>query len=180
MSTVNISPENIFVLDDNPDDLKLIGTIISRKFPDALLLLSETRDELFERLSWVKPDVIISDFRLRSCNGLDVLIDVKETADIPFIFCTSALDHHSELSESILNGANGYVLKDNLKDLPSIVDKVITKQAQREKEKIVREEVIAVVMYKLQRLKSKMMSASVELEYTNELKEIIAELEKIK
>ncbi len=175
-----VTPENIFILDDNPDDLKLISTLLKREFPKALLLISETKKQLMEKLSWVKPDIIICDFRLRSCNGLDVLIEIREKSDVPFIFCTSALDNHNELSDSILNGASGYVLKDDINDLPKMVGQVVNKHAEKVNERMDREKHISLISYKLQRLQNTILVAGMDNSIADQIKQIISDLDQLK
>jgi CheY-like chemotaxis protein len=174
-----VSPQNIFVLDDNPDDLKLIGNILKREFPEALLLVTETKDQLMKQLSWVKPDIIISDFRLRSCNGLDVLIEVREKSDVPFVFCTSALNSHNELSDSILKGANGYVLKDEIHELPQVVSKVINNHASQVRDRIDRDKLICNIKYTLQKLEIKIQE-KLGVSESKEILQIIQDLDKLK
>ena len=176
---INTVPQNIFVLDDNPDDLKLIGNILKREFPEALLLMTETKDQLMKQLSWVKPDIIISDFRLRSCNGLDVLIEVREKGDVPFVFCTSALNSHNELSESILKGANGYVLKDEITELPKIVSQVVSNHATQVRDRIDRDKLISNIKYKLQKLESTVQEKIGPSE-SKEIHQIIIDLDQLK
>lgn len=176
---MNSSPSKIFVLDDNPHDLNLVATLLGREFPDVDIDLFEIRDDLFEKLEIEKPDVIVCDFRLTSCNGLDVLIDVKRVKDIPFIFCTSTLDTGNELSEIILNGANGYVLKDNVHDLPETIKEVIVQHAEKSKEELTIQKIISGVKLRLQELKCQIEHDNMSEEKANEIEEVINELQKI-
>ena len=118
----------ILIIDDNKNDLELAQHYLNKEFDGLMFVLAQSGKDFDERISWLMPDLIISDFDLPDCTGLDILIKVRKTSDIPFIFMSGTLDDNVDtLSKTILNGANGYVLKDRLKKLPAIVDYVMEK-----------------------------------------------------
>lgn len=123
---------NILIVDDNKNDLQLAQHYLDKRFDGLMYMIAESKRDFYEKLSWLKPDLIISDFDLPDGTGLDLLIDIRKKGDIPFIFMSGALDDSDQsLSMSILNGASGYVLKDRIKSLPDIVDHVMKKEYEK-------------------------------------------------
>ncbi len=115
---------NILLIDDNPNDLLLNKYALKKKFPNAIYTTAEDMDTFLKKIDWVKPDIIICDYKLRECNGLDILLEVKSRLNIPFIFVTGMLNNEVKTAEAILSGASGYVLKDDLSVLGDVVEKV--------------------------------------------------------
>ncbi len=131
---------NILIVDDNDNDLELAQYYLNKRFDGLMFIVAKSKKDFEEKISWLKPDLIISDFDLPDGTGLDLLIMVRKESEIPFIFMSGTLDDNDEsLSKTILNGANGYVLKDKIKKLPEIVDHVMDNQyvkRQAEQEKV--------------------------------------------
>jgi CheY-like chemotaxis protein len=143
---------NVLIVDDNKNDLEIAQYYLNKKFDGLMFMVAESGKDFDEKMTWLKPDLIISDFNLPDCTGLDLLIKVRADADIPFIFMSGTLqDHDDKLSQSILNGANGYVLKDKIKNLPDIVDKVMESEYIKRKEAQKREDNTNKLKLKLQK-----------------------------
>lgn len=140
LRTMRPKLNNILIIDDNNNDLELAQHYLNKKFDDLMFMVASSKKDFVEKFSWLKPDLIISDFDLPDCTGLDLLIMVRKESEIPFIFMSGTLDDNDEsLSKTILNGANGYVLKDKIKKLPNIVEHVMEneyakRQLQEEKD----------------------------------------------
>lgn len=68
------------------------------------------------------PDIIISDYNLPTCTGLDILEFTREIdQDLPFIFLTGTLEDEELAANTILAGADGFILK---KHLPNLKEKL--------------------------------------------------------
>ena len=123
---------NILIVDDNNNDLEIAQHYLNKKFDGLMFMVASSKKDFEEKFSWLKPDLIISDFDLPDCTGLDLLIMVRKVSEIPFIFMSGTLDDNDDsLSKTILNGANGYVLKDKIKKLPEIVDHVMENEYKK-------------------------------------------------
>jgi len=164
----------ILIVDDNQNDLKLAQYYLNKEFDNLMFVLAQSGKDFEEKISWLHPDLIISDFDLPDCTGLDILIKVRETSDIPFIFMSGTLDDNVDtLSKTILNGASGYVLKDKLKKLPAIVDHVMDKAyAKRSIEQEAEEE--------FNRIKLKLAKSIEMLKMQAPTESIILSLEEVK
>jgi len=129
---------NILIIDDSKYDRELIKRTLSTHFPNSLFILVEGLKDYTEKISWLKPDIILCDYDLRDSDGLEILILSKKTWDVPIVFVTGS-NNEEEVARAIFKGANGYVLKDNLDQLHLIVEKAITEMMEdkdRAKDKI--------------------------------------------
>jgi len=80
-------------------------------------------------------DVVLSDYRLPSFNGLQAFKFLKESGqDIPFILITGSLGEESAV-ECIKAGMTDYVLKDRLFRLPSVLNRALQEFALRRQQK---------------------------------------------
>ena len=86
------------------------------------------RAEFFEKIDWSVPDVVLADYNLPDINGLEALLHIrKKSPFLPFIFITGILNDEEKVAEAVLNGASGYVLKENLAALPQKLEDVLRK-----------------------------------------------------
>ena len=104
-------PKTILVVDDEPDTLELMQTILKHEGYDVLQALngSEALEEVKQ-----KPDLILLDIRMPGeFNGIEVCRRLKTDPvlkSIPIIiFSAKVLDHHIE--EGFQAGAEEYVTK---------------------------------------------------------------------
>lgn len=115
----------VLILEDVPEDAELM---IHELEMDGFNLDSRIVDDqiAFESdLEHFKPDIILSDFSLPKTSGLEALLIAKTKApDVPFIFITGTIGEEIA-AETILNGASGLLLKQNLKKLPKMVNELI-------------------------------------------------------
>jgi len=80
-------------------------------------------------------DVVLSDYRLPSFNGLQAFSFLKQSGqDIPFILITGSLGEEAAV-ECIKAGMTDYVLKDRLFRLPSVLQRALQEFALRRQQK---------------------------------------------
>ncbi len=80
-------------------------------------------------------DVVLSDYRLPSFNGLQAFHFLKQSEqDIPFILITGSLGEEAAV-ECIKAGMTDYVLKDRLFRLPSVLQRALQEFALRQQQK---------------------------------------------
>lgn len=142
---------NILIIDDNKNDLELAQHYLNKSFDGLMFMVAESKKDFDEKFSWLKPDLIICDFDLPDGTGLDLLIKVREQhLDIPFIFMSGTLDDNTDsLSKTILNGANGYILKDTMRKLPAIVEHVMDKEYSKREEARKKQDLLSSIKRKL-------------------------------
>jgi CheY-like chemotaxis protein len=101
----------IMVVDDNPDIITIVKTILEGK--GYQVLSASSGQELLNLLVDRKPDLIILDIMMPEMDGLEVLGRLKavtETASIPVILLTAKVQYEDVLGGYKL-GADYYITK---------------------------------------------------------------------
>jgi two-component system, OmpR family, alkaline phosphatase synthesis response regulator PhoP len=101
----------IMVVDDNPDIITIVKTILEGK--GYSVLSASSGQELLNLLNNQKPDLIILDIMMPEMDGLEVLGRLKgvtETASIPVILLTAKVQYEDVLGGYKL-GADYYITK---------------------------------------------------------------------
>jgi CheY-like chemotaxis protein len=124
---------NILMLEDMKTDAELVKRQVLKAAPNAVFTIARNRAEFFEKIEWSVPDIVLADYSLPDINGLEALLHVRGKMQfLPFIFITGILNDEEKVAEAILNGASGYVLKENLSTLPIKMEEVLLKaEAQK-------------------------------------------------
>lgn len=168
----------VMMLEDLRTDQELIKRQVLKYQPQSTFTIANNRESFFEKLDWIQPDVVISDYGLPDCNGLEALLYVKEKLpNIPFVFVTGTLNSEEEVAQAILKGADGFVLKENLRQLPKTLDAIITKNNERLVQAKKRAEMAGERKLLLQKLEAKLLEAS--LPANSELLSLIEELKNL-
>lgn len=124
----------ILVLEDRKADFELCKRYLLREIPNAMFTRAANETEFLEKVARGSYDLVIADYNLPDYNGLQALLHVKEHfAHLPFIFLTGTLNSEEKSATAILQGANGYVLKDNISSLFHHVEKAIEASEQEKK-----------------------------------------------
>lgn len=107
--------KNIYLADDDSDDIEFFQTVINELNPEAQITVSYNGEELLNQLekSIELPDIIFLDINMPKINGLDALkiiklIDVINT--IPVIMCSTGIDD-SYVKQAYALGAHYYIVK---------------------------------------------------------------------
>jgi CheY-like chemotaxis protein len=133
----------ILLLEDLSTDQILLKRQVQKQIPNAVFTIADSKESFTERLKWGTYDVILSDYNIPGYNGLEALLSVREKMPhVPFIFITGTLNDEERVAHAILSGASGYVLKQNIKELPAYLMNVLEdsqaanseRKAQQEKE----------------------------------------------
>jgi two-component system, OmpR family, alkaline phosphatase synthesis response regulator PhoP len=101
----------IMVVDDNPDIITIVKTILEGK--GYQVLSASGGQELLNLLTDRKPDLIILDIMMPEMDGLEVLARLKavaETASVPVILLTAKVQYEDVLGGYKL-GADYYITK---------------------------------------------------------------------
>ena len=103
--------KTIMVVDDNPDIITIVRTILEGKGYNVLS--AGSGPELLILLKTQKPDLIILDIMMPEMDGLEVLGRLKgqsETATVPVILLTAKVQYEDVLGGYKL-GADYYITK---------------------------------------------------------------------
>jgi two-component system alkaline phosphatase synthesis response regulator PhoP len=99
------------VVDDNPDIITIVKTILEGK--GFTVFSASSGQELLNLLKNQKPDLLILDIMMPEMDGLEVLTQLKavtETASIPVILLTAKVQYEDVLGGYKL-GADYYITK---------------------------------------------------------------------
>jgi len=103
--------KTIMVVDDNPDIITIVKTILEGK--GYTVMSAYSGPELLTRLEEQKPDLIVLDIMMPQMDGLEVLTRLKgapDTASIPVILLTAKVQYEDVLGGYKL-GADYYITK---------------------------------------------------------------------
>ena len=103
--------QEILVVDDTPDNLRLLSAILMRKHYEVRKALNSTQAIASVQAS--APDLILLDIKMPQVNGYEVCTMLKEdatTRDIPIIFI-SALDDALDKVQAFAVGGADYITK---------------------------------------------------------------------
>lgn len=115
-----MAQENLRVLlvEDNAADVTLIKREISKADPEAEVTVCKNLNEFRKAVTSETPDIILSDYKLPTCSGLEILEEAQEIApSITFLFVTGAINDEELAADTILSGASGFILKKNISNL---------------------------------------------------------------
>ena len=142
----------VLMLEDNPNDAELIIRQMAkhRLYLDSQSDQVRTAKEFIDRVASRHYDLILCDFTLPGWNGLEALRWVRKSGhDTPFIYVSGTLGEDVAV-ECIREGANDYVLKNNLSRLPHAVRRVLDEwELRRTKRRIEKEQRDSERQYRL-------------------------------
>ena len=127
----------ILLVEDLETDATLIKRQIHKIVKDPQIEVTDNIEDCREHLVNFAPDVVLSDYNLPTCTGLDILEAVKEyDEDTAFIFITGTINDEELAANTILNGASGYILKKHMnylgEKLEPLLKKVVVNMVARD------------------------------------------------
>lgn len=124
----------ILLVEDNEDDALMIEYVLKKADMLFTIKIVSTKADFIKYLADYWPDIIISDHSLPSFNSLEALkLTKKKNPMLPFILVTGTVSEEFAV-ECIKQGADDYILKGNLKRLPTSVTRALD-QKQMESER---------------------------------------------
>ena len=125
----------ILHIEDSPYDAELIMRCLKNSELDSEIKVVANKLDLQDALKYFNPNVILCDHSLPQFDSIEALsIAQSQKADIPFILVTGSVSEEFAVS-CIRNGADDYILKNNLIRLPSaIVYAIKMRNIEKEKE----------------------------------------------
>lgn len=117
MTTTDI---HILLVEDTETDAILIKRQISKINKDIKVQVVDSLSNLQVAIGTFNPQLILSDYNLPTCTGMQVLELVREKSPTAvFVFVTGTLQDEELAAETILNGADGFILKKHINNLSS-------------------------------------------------------------
>lgn len=111
-------PLRILLVEDNEFDAQMITFHIEQCITSPEIEWVSTLDDIKDKLLTFYPDLILSDYNLPTCTGLEVFnLAQAINSSIPFIFITGTLENEELAANTILAGATGFILKKNMDSL---------------------------------------------------------------
>ncbi len=108
----------ILLVEDFKTDAELIEYQIRKIVENPDIRVTDNLDQVEDFMRNFVPDVILSDYNLPTCTGLDVLKLANSIDDsIPLIFITGTIDDDELAANTILSGASGFILKKHMNTL---------------------------------------------------------------
>lgn len=144
------TPLRILLVEDNQADVVVTRRSIQKLVENPFIEVVESLSSCRDKLSSFIPDVVISDYNLPTCTGLDIMQLVQEKdPSLPFIFLTGTVNDEELAANTVLAGASGYILKKHMNKLEEklepLLKKVVFQMTEKEDvRKRLRENKIAV------------------------------------
>lgn len=160
---------HILHLEDDAFDAELVRETFLSEWPDCKITLVEAREEYCDKLLHGGYDLILSDFNLRSFDGLSALQAAREKCpQVPFIFLSGTIGEDRAV-EAMRNGASDYVLKDRPKRLVPAVKRALENVRLLRERKAAEEQLLRV-----QRLENiGMLAAGIAHDFNNVLAPVL-------
>ena len=119
---------NILLVEDNETDAALIQRQIKKAVKSPKIEVTDNLEGSKDLLVNFAPDVVLSDYNLPTCTGLDVMNQVKDyDENIAFIFITGTINDEELAANTILSGASGYILKKHMNELAEKLEPLLKK-----------------------------------------------------
>jgi two-component system, cell cycle sensor histidine kinase and response regulator CckA len=127
-------PMQLLIAGDDPKGLDLCLRGLRESGINFQAETASTREEFVHKLSELRVDVVLSDYRMRDWTGMDVLAIVKQIRPkVPVILLTGALGDEVAV-ECMRMGISDYVLKDQMARLPMALLRAQDEKSTREAE----------------------------------------------
>jgi PAS domain S-box-containing protein len=132
----------ILHLEDEPDFSDLVRALLEREGFTVQLVLVDNLPDFQKALAAESFDVVLADYLLPACNGLDALATARaESPDTPFLLVSGTIGEQAAI-ESLKAGATDYVLKLWTERLVPAVRRAVQEAEERRQRKHVETELL--------------------------------------
>jgi len=119
---------HVLIVEDLPTDAELTEREVRKVLGDCQFKRVETHQEYIAALAAFRPELIISDFKLPSFDGLSALkIALERCPEVPFIIVTGSMNEDTAV-DCMKAGAWDYVIKEHVKRLGSAIEGALERQ----------------------------------------------------
>ncbi|WP_339847060.1 response regulator [Dokdonia sp. Asnod1-B02] len=123
---------HILLVEDTDSDAALITRQIHKLDKAYKVQVVDNLADLEVAIKTFNPQMIISDYNLPTCSGMEVLeVARSKSPTATFLFVTGTLQDEELAAETILNGADGFILKKHMSVLASKLAPYIDKIKNR-------------------------------------------------
>lgn len=142
METIAIKPPNrssqgqdqdlrILLVEDSPGDERMVLWALRHMPRQIIHRRVASEGELRDALETFSPDIILSDFSMPGFGGHEALRMASKAAPlVPFVFVSGTIGEEAAI-DALRRGAVDYVLKDNLRRLPSAIERALKSAHER-------------------------------------------------
>ncbi|MEQ9279300.1 MAG: histidine kinase dimerization/phosphoacceptor domain -containing protein [Balneola sp.] len=125
--------KKILIIEDSQFDYELMLRELNMMEQDFEVKLATTKPDFEVLLSKWVPDLIISDYDLKTFSGTENLIHAKKVIPgIPVVILSGDITREQEIA-LLKNRANDVLTKDNLKRLPFAIKRILNEQKDKKK-----------------------------------------------
>jgi len=125
----------ILYLEDDPNDLEIVISMLKAEGFDCEVCHVDTRDDFVESIERGVFNIILSDYSLPAFDGLMALeISREKCPDVPFVLVSGTLGEEKAI-EILTRGATDYVLKERLSRLVPAVKRILQEVEERNERK---------------------------------------------
>jgi PAS domain S-box-containing protein len=133
------TPLRILLLEDDPQDAKLIQDLLEIDHFVCEITCVQTRPEFLAALKSGGIDLILADYQLPSFDGLSALeLARSERNDLPFIFVSGMIGEETAV-DALRIGATDYILKPRLARLVPAVQRALREARERAERRVAAE-----------------------------------------
>ena len=133
------TPLRILLLEDDPQDAKLIQDLLETDHFVCEITCVQTRAEFLAALKRGGIDLILADYQLPSFDGLSALeLARSERHDLPFIFVSGMIGEETAV-DALRIGATDYILKPRLARLVPAVQRALREARERAERRVAAE-----------------------------------------
>src|SRR5216684_8570090 len=135
------TPLRVLMIEDSEDDAALLLRELRRGSYDVeseRVDLPDTLKSALDKHTW---DLIVSDFSMPHFSGIDALRLLRaKGSEVPFIFLSGTIGEETAVA-ALKQGAQDYVMKDNLKRLLPAIQRELHEAEQRRERKRLEQQV---------------------------------------
>src|SRR5262249_48945953 len=122
----------ILHLEDQPDFSALVSALLEKEGLSAKLELVTDFAGFTAALEKPAYDVIIADYSLPTCNGMQALLAAQQKRPaVPFLLLSGAIGEHAAV-DILRSGATDYVLKSGLERLVPAIRRAVQEVRERD------------------------------------------------
>jgi PAS domain S-box-containing protein len=123
-------PLRVLHLEDEPDFASLVSAILEKEGVSAETVLVTDFANFTAVLERDSFDVILADYMLPSCNGIQALqVARQKCPEVPFLLLSGAIGEHAAI-DILRTGATDYVLKSRLERLVPAIRRAVQESAE--------------------------------------------------